>query len=102
MDCAVRRCSMADEKSELAQGDKVEAADPQRRNLAIALFGILGGTAFLESCAAADAGDPEHLGELAQALSGNGALQVVDHGTHLRALAGGTTLWIAMMQGYNV
>jgi hypothetical protein len=81
--------------------DKSEAEDPERRNLALALLGAIGGASFLQACAPVDGNGPQQLSEMAQALSGNGTLKVVDNVTNLRALTGGTTLWIAVMQGYS-
>src|SRR4051794_6004259 len=46
-----------------------QAEDPQRRGLAMALLGALGGAALLEACAAGS-DDPEQLAAVAQGLTG--------------------------------
>src|SRR5580658_468838 len=83
------------------------AVDASRRDLAIALISALGGAFGLAALSACSDGaptatsEPEPTRSLAEALSGNGVLRVVDTVTNLRALTGGTTLWIAVMQGYS-
>src|SRR5712691_7654214 len=63
------------------------AEDPQRRAMALALFGALGGAAFLEACAGGANKNEELLGQVAQNATGT-AIRWVD--TVLGATPGST------------
>jgi hypothetical protein len=88
---------MTDAKTDTMPCDESEAENPQRRNLAMALFGALGSAAFLEACAS-DIAEPEKLGVVAAAL--NGTLNYADKVCDLRAITGGSLGWIAVLGGY--
>jgi hypothetical protein len=81
-------------------GKQNAADDPQRRSLALALFGALGGAALLQACTS-ERDDSAPLGEVVQALNGSGTLKFADSVSALRALTGGSQTWIAALQGYN-
>src|SRR5689334_18829134 len=92
--------TMAHAKTDLIPSDMSEADDPQRRKLALALFGVLGGASLLEACAADGGGGaaPEYLGEAVSALNGTSNINWVDTVPNLRALTGAAN-WIAIVEG---
>lgn len=75
-----------------------------RRDFA-ALLGALGAATLAACGRSQDSDDTEltaedpGLDEIALALTGSGALKVADTAVNLRTITGGTTLWIAVLQG---
>ncbi|MFO0572205.1 MAG: right-handed parallel beta-helix repeat-containing protein [Polyangiaceae bacterium] len=100
---------MSNGKSE-TDGTEVSVTDARedvsRRELVVKLLGAVAGGAALQALAgcAAPSGDPqanEDIGEVVEALTGNGTLKYADTATALRGLTGGAVSWVAVMQGYS-
>jgi hypothetical protein len=93
--------------------EKAGAEDPERRNLALAIFGALGGAAFMHSCASSEGtvvGNPNGVvGKLPEALTGTNITWVdtigITPGTgpdlNLRGLAGTDEAAFAVALGYK-
>jgi len=108
---------MSDAKTDAVPFEKAETADPQRRNLALALLGALGGVGLLEACAdgggsgeipqSAPVLPPEQLGHAQSAGTGAGSVVWFDKITDptdiqvLKKVFGASANQVAVVQGYN-
>ncbi len=84
---------MTEVKTDARPVEKPEAEDPERRNLALALFGALGAAGLLDACAAEPDGLPpgptaEPIGQVIQAAFVAGTLRFADNVADLRGNTG--------------
>jgi hypothetical protein len=88
------------DKNDRAADEETIPEGVARRQIALALLGAIGGTAFLEGCASGGPASPEEVGRSLASLSGGNVIQF-DTIASLRATSGTATDQCAIVENYD-